>query len=55
MFYINFRTNSLDKFTLISVKGYKLAKENYTRLVDSGYCDVSLSDYEGEVLLESNK
>ena len=55
MFYINFRTNNLDTFTLIEVESYKLAKENYKRIVDSGFVNVSLSDYEGEVLLDSDK
>ena len=52
MFYINFRTNSLDKFTVLSIKGYKLAKKNFYKLVDDGYKNVTLSDFEGQILIE---
>lgn len=52
MWYINFRTNSLDTFTVLEIKGYKLAKKNFNKLVDNGYKDVTLSDHEGEVIKE---
>ena len=54
MFYINFRTNRFDTFTLLEIEGYELAKKNYNRLVDSGYKDVTLSDFEGEIIFETN-
>ena len=54
MFYINFRANSFETFTLLEIEGYELAKKNYNRLVDSGYKDVTLSDFEGEIIFETN-
>lgn len=52
MFFINFRTNSLDTFTLLEFSNYADAKTNYNRLVDSGYNEVTLSDFEGLILIE---
>ena len=54
MFYINFRTNRFDTFTLLEIEGYELAKKNYNRLVDSGCQNVTLSDFEGEIIFETN-
>lgn len=52
MWYINFRTNSLDTFTTLNVSDYPSAKTNFNRLVDSGFIDVSISDFEGQIIIE---
>ena len=52
---INRRYLQEDDFNVLAFSSYKKAKKEYTKLVDTRFNSVILSDYEGEILFQTHR